>query len=57
MAALVVQSDYEVGYLSLLSLLDALEGTPPQDQLLSCYTVTAENMFSDPLDQILFPST
>lgn len=56
-AALVVQSDYEVGYLSLLSLLDALEGTPPQDQLLSCYTVTAENMFSDPLDQILFPST
>lgn len=54
-AALVVQSDYDAGYLSLLSVLEALDGTQPEDQTLDCYTVTAENMFTDPLDQILFP--
>lgn len=55
-AALVVQSDYEAGYLSLLSVLEALENGRPQDQTLDCYTVTAENLFTDPMDQILFPS-
>ena len=54
-AALVVQSDYDAGYLSLLSVLEALDGAQPEDQTLDCYTVTAENMFTDPLDQILFP--
>lgn len=54
-AALVVQSDYDAGYLSLLSVLEALDGAQPEDQILDCYTVTAENMFTDPLDQILFP--
>ena len=54
-AALVVQSDYDAGYLSLLSVLEALEGRRPEDQTLDCYTVTAENMFTDPVDQILFP--
>ena len=55
-AALVVQSGYDAGYLSLLRLLEALEGGKPQDQTLDCYTATAENMFTDPMDQILFPS-
>ena len=54
-AALVVQSDYDAGYLSLLSILEALDGEQPEDQTLDCYTVTAENMFTDPMDQILFP--
>ena len=54
-AALVVQSDYDAGYLSLLSVLEALDGAQPEDQTLDCYTVTAENMFTDPVDQILFP--
>lgn len=54
-AALVIQSDYDAGYLSLLSILEALEGGRPEDQTLDCYTVTAENMFTDPMDQILFP--
>lgn len=54
-AALVVQSDYDAGYLSLLSVLEALDGAQPEDQTLNCYTVTAENMFTDPVDQILFP--
>lgn len=54
-AALVIQSDYDAGYLSLLSVVEALEGSQPEDQTLDCYTVTAENMFTDPMDQILFP--
>ena len=54
-AALVIQSDYDAGYLSLLSILEALDGTQPEDRVLDCYTVTAENMFTDPMDQILFP--
>ena len=54
-AALVIQSDYDAGYLSLLSVLETLEGRRPEDQTLDCYTVTAENMFTDPMDQILFP--
>ena len=56
-AALVLQSDYDAGYLSLLSVLERLEGGQPQDRVLDCYTVTAENMFTDPMDQILFPVT
>ena len=51
----MVQSDYDAGYLSLLSVLESLDGVQPEDQILDCYTVTAENMFSDPMDQILFP--
>ena len=51
----MVQSDYDAGYLSLLSVLEALDGAQPEDQTLDCYTVTAENMFTDPMDQILFP--
>ena len=54
-AALVVQSDYDAGYLSLLSVLEALDGARPEDQTLDCYTVTAENMFTYPMDQVLFP--
>lgn len=54
-AALVVQNDYEAGYLSLLRLVGALNGRPQSDATLECYTVTAENMFTDPIDQILFP--
>ena len=36
-------------------MLETLEGRRPEDQTLDCYTVTAENMFTDPMDQILFP--
>lgn len=53
--ALVVQSDYDAGYLSLLSVLEALEGKQPEGRTLDSYTVTLENLFSDPMDQILFP--
>lgn len=54
-AALVVQSDYDLGYLSIQRLVGALEGKSQEDVTLGCYTVTQETMFTDPLDQILFP--
>ena len=42
--------------LRLVDLQNLLrEGRRPEDQTLDCYTVTAENMFTDPMDQILFP--
>ena len=53
--ALVVQCDYEAGYLSLQSLVGLIEGAGQADRTLSSYTVTAETMFEDPMDQILFP--
>ena len=53
--ALVVQCDYNAGYLSLLSLLGLIEGAVQEDRVLESYVVTAENMFDDPMDQILFP--
>ena len=53
--ALVIQSDYDAGYLSVLRLVGAMQGLAQNDVVLDCYTVTAENMFTDPVDQILFP--
>lgn len=54
-AALVVQSDYDAGYLSLLSVVESLGGAVPMSVALECYTVTAENLFTEPLVQMLFP--
>ena len=51
----MVQCDYEAGYLSLQSLVGLIEGAGQADRTLSSYTVTAETMFEDPMDQILFP--
>lgn len=53
--ALVVQSDYDAGYLSLLSVLGVLEGKKTADRTLDCYCVRAGNLFTDPMEQILFP--
>lgn len=54
-AALAVQSDYDAGYLSLLSVIAQLEGERQENRVLESYVATAENMFTDPMDQILFP--
>ena len=54
-AALVVQSDYDAGYLRVKRLVSALQGRAQDNVTLDCYTVTAENMFTDPIDQILVP--
>ncbi|MEG1878300.1 MAG: substrate-binding domain-containing protein [Pseudoflavonifractor sp.] len=53
-AALVVQSDYDAGYLSMTRVAETLAGAKPQDAVLDSYTVTAENMFEEPYIQILF---
>lgn len=55
LCALVVQCDYEAGYLSLQSLLGLIEGAGQKDHVLDSYVVTAETMFEDPMNQILFP--
>ena len=54
-ACLVVQSDYNAGYLSLMSVIDRLKGSARQDVTLESFTVTKENMFNEPLVQMLFP--
>ena len=54
-AALAVQSDYDAGYLGLLSVIAQLEGERQENRVLESYVATAENMFTDPMDQILFP--
>ena len=54
-AALAVQSDYDAGYLGLLSVIAQLEGERQKNRVLESYVATAENMFTDPMDQILFP--
>ena len=52
---LMVQSSYDAGYLSLLSVLGVLEGKRQEDRVLDCYTVRADNLFTYPTEQILFP--
>lgn len=54
-AALVVQSDYSAGYLSLMSVVGQLRGVTQKDVTLESYTVTKDNMFAEPLVQMLFP--
>ncbi|MEG0780531.1 MAG: hypothetical protein RR426_07985 [Oscillospiraceae bacterium] len=56
-AALVVQSDFDAGYLSLTRVVELLDGGSPRDTVLDCYTATAENMFEEPMIQILFATT
>lgn len=54
-AALVVQSDYAAGYISLLRTIEGLKGRPERDVVLDSYTVNKDNMFTEPLVQLLFP--
>lgn len=54
LAALVVQSDYDAGYLALSRVVSALTKGDSEDVTLETYTATAENMFSDPMIDILF---
>lgn len=54
-AALIVQSDYNAGYLSLMSVIDRLGGSEPESVTLESFLVTKENLFTEPLVQMLFP--
>ena len=39
----------------MLSVIAQLEGERQKNRVLESYVATAENMFTDPMDQILFP--
>lgn len=53
-AALVVQSDYDAGYLAISQVARRLAGGKGRESELETYTANAENMFKDPLIDILF---
>lgn len=53
-AALVVQSDYDAGYLSILRVAQRLARENAGNAVLETYTATSENMFEEPMINILF---
>lgn len=53
-AALVVQSDYDAGYLSVLRVVRRLARENAENAVLETYTATSENMFEEPMINILF---
>lgn len=53
-SALVVQSDYDAGYLSLKQVVAGLTKGDTRDTVLESYTATAETMFQGPMADILF---
>lgn len=53
-AALLVQSDYDAGYLSLSRVVALLTQQSPGNALLETYTATGETMFESPISDILF---
>ena len=53
-AALVVQSDYDAGYLSVLQVARRLARENTENAVLETYTATGENMFEEPIINILF---
>lgn len=53
-SALVVQSDYDAGYLSLTSLVRKITQGATRDAVLESYTATGENMLQEPMINILF---
>ena len=53
-AALVVQSDFDAGYLSLSRVVARLSQEKAEDAILESYIATGENMFQYPMSNILF---
>lgn len=53
-AALVVQSDYDAGYLSVLRVAQRLVRKNAENTVLETYTATSENMFEESMINILF---
>ena len=53
--ALVVFSEYDAGYLSVKSAINALDTGSNKDIELELYTADAETMYTDPISKILFP--
>lgn len=53
---IVVFSDYAAGYQSITSAINALTGIAQPDQILMwCYSASRENIYSGPVEQVLFP--
>ncbi len=53
---IVVLSDYAAGYQSVLSAFNALEGiSQPDEVLMRCFSANRENIYSGPVEQVLFP--
>ena len=55
-AARVVQSDYDAGYCAIAQVAARLSRQGGAAPLLESYTATAENMFTQPMINILFPA-
>ncbi len=55
-AALLVQSDFDAGYLSLSRVVGLLTQEKTENAVLESYTATSENMFEFPMSDILFSS-
>lgn len=54
LGALVVQSDYDMGYLAVTQVVEQLSRGKTEDVTLATYTATKENMFQRPMADILF---
>lgn len=53
--ALVMYSEYDMGYLSVKAAAQAVQGDYVADTKLPIYVVDGENMYKPPVNQILFP--
>lgn len=51
----IAQSDYDSGYLSINWIYSYLDGKKEEEVFLEIYEVDKNNMFTMPLEQILFP--
>lgn len=53
---IVVLSDYAAGYQSITSTINALErNAQPDEILMRCFSASRENIYSGPVEQVLFP--
>lgn len=52
---IITQSEYDVGYLSINCIKSYLEKNDDEEIFLEVYEVDKNNMFTKPLEQILFP--
>ena len=53
--ALVVYSDYDIGYMSVHAAVEEIMNGGAQDVEIGTYVANGGNMYYDPMDKILFP--
>lgn len=54
-AGLIVYSEYDVGYMCISSAVAAINEGSADDVRINLYVADSGNMYSDPIDKILFP--